>query len=455
MILLNNTNKVSYLCAEFRRLMKEEKTPDIEKRGWMSLDNAAKIFPAVISKSLSSVFRIGSTLTEPVKISALQEAVSITCRRFPYYLTSLRKGFFWYFLEYDPEIRPQLVVEDKRPCIAFPAKRGNYALFWIVVYDNHLSVEFLHVLTDGGGALEFFRSLLVTYLRKCGYDIPYSEGITDPSTPVDPGETEDSYNKYFKRNVPPPPTLGNAWHLPHEPGQGNQLGITQALIPVSSIKEKAKAKGVTITEYLASSYLYSLQEIYKKDRARDNHIIRLEIPVNMRRLYPSKTMRNFSLFVLPEFDMRLDYFTFDEIVRHVHNYMQIETDKKILSKVIARNVKPERNIFVRTTPVFIKDIFLSAAFKKHGATKYSGVLTNVGIAKFPEEAEKHIETVSMIPPPPTKQLKVSCGVLSFKDNLCISFGNNTGNTELERRFFSFLAGKGLEVTIKKNVWNER
>jgi len=435
--------------------MKDSYHTDLEHRGWMSLDNAAKIFPAVISKSLSSVFRIGCKLSEPVRISALKRSVEETCQRFPYYLTSLHKGFFWYFLEYDKNIRPPVVAEDKKPCVAFPARKGNYALFRIVVYENMLSVEFLHILTDGGGALEFFRTLLVTYLRNCGHDIPYSEGIIDPSSPVDVSETEDSYNKYFNKDVPPPPKLENAWHLPYESNGKDHLGVIQAVISVRKLKDISKENNVTITEYLASVYLFCLQEIWNREERKDKNIIRLEIPVNMRRGYPSHTMRNFSLFVLPELDLRLGYFSFEEILKHVHNYMQIQTDKKLLSKVIARNVKPEKNIFIRTTPIFIKDLVLSAAFRKHGATKYSGVLTNVGIARMPEEASGFIETLSMIPPPPVKDLKVSCGVLSFNDRLCISFANNTANNELEKDFFTFLAGKGLRVRILKNIWNER
>jgi hypothetical protein len=60
----------------------------------------------------------------------------------------------------------------------------------------------------------------------------------------------------------------------------------------------------------------------------------------------------------------------------------------------------------------------------------------------------------MIPPPPVQQLKLSCGALSYNDNLIISFANNTKNTEMERQFFSFLATKGLKVRMLKNIWNE-
>ena len=163
--MLNNTNKVVNFTLITSLRMKDSYHTDLEHKGWMSLDNAAKIFPPVISKSLSSVFRIGCELSHAIRISALNRSVEETCKRFPYYLTSLHKGFFWYYLEYDGKIRPSIVAEDKMPCVAFPARKGNYPLFRIVIFENIVAVEFLHILTDGGGALEFFRTLLVTYLR--------------------------------------------------------------------------------------------------------------------------------------------------------------------------------------------------------------------------------------------------------------------------------------------------
>jgi hypothetical protein len=77
---------------------KAKKTKSFQERGWLKLDNAAKLFPAIISEDLTHVFRITASLKEPVRFSALKEAVAITSCRFPYFSVSLRSGIFWYFL---------------------------------------------------------------------------------------------------------------------------------------------------------------------------------------------------------------------------------------------------------------------------------------------------------------------------------------------------------------------
>ena len=60
-------------------------TNAVKEIGWLKLDNAAKLFPAIMSAELTSVFRITVFLKKPIKFSAIKEAVEISSRRFPYF----------------------------------------------------------------------------------------------------------------------------------------------------------------------------------------------------------------------------------------------------------------------------------------------------------------------------------------------------------------------------------
>lgn len=432
--------------------MKSKYRPDIESRGWMTLDNAAKIYPSVMGKELSSVFRLECRLTAPVKINSLLKAVEKVSNRFPYYLTTLRQGLFWYFLEYEPELRPPVLAEEERPCVAFPAKIGKNALFRIVVHGNRLSVEFLHILADAGGAIEYLKSLIVTYLNICGHQIPYSEGIIEPDSPILRDEAEDSFNKYFDKKVPFPGKLKTAWHLPFPMHSPYRLSTTSLLIDSMELKSRASEYKLTVTEFLISIYTSCLQEIWYGSK-KNNPIIRVSVPVNMRAKLESKSMRNFSLFVTPEINMRLGNYNFEEITRMVHNYMQQRTEKKLLSKSISRNVKPERAFLLRIVPLFIKSFILSHHFKKDGARMYTGVLTNLGIVRMPVESEEHIESFLFFPPPPTHDLKVSCGVATYKTNMIITFANITVEKEVEKRFSAELIKRDIKVKILNNPFH--
>src|SRR4030042_4019563 len=157
-------------------------TKSFQKRGWLKLDNAAKLFPAIISDDLTSVFRITASLKETVRYSAIREAVAITSKRFPYFSVSLGSGIFWHFLEFNDQL-PRIQADEEIPCTAFAIKRKNEPLYRIVIRGNRISVEFTHILTDGGGGLEYLKSLLYTYLTLAGKHISSPGTIILPQTP--------------------------------------------------------------------------------------------------------------------------------------------------------------------------------------------------------------------------------------------------------------------------------
>ncbi|MEJ1730118.1 hypothetical protein SMA90_27680, partial [Escherichia coli] len=164
----------------------------------------------------------------------------------------------------------------------------------------------------------------------------------------------------------------------------------------------------------------------------------IQIPVNLRNLYPSKSMRNFSLFVLPEIDCGLGHYSFDEILKTVYHQMQLETDRKLVSKILSRNVGSERKILIRTIPLFLKNSVLRINHRTMGCNQYSGVLSNMGVLVFPPEIQEHIESVMVIPPPPNKMIKAGCGIIGYKDRISVTFVNITRSRELEKHFFRFL-----------------
>jgi hypothetical protein len=117
-------------------------TKFFQEKGWLTLDNAAKLFPAIVSNDLTSVFRITAFLKEPIKYSALKEAVELTAKRFPYFSVSLGSGLFWHFLEFNNQ-PPHIQAEGEIPCTAFALKRRSEPLYRIIVKGSRISVEFI------------------------------------------------------------------------------------------------------------------------------------------------------------------------------------------------------------------------------------------------------------------------------------------------------------------------
>jgi NRPS condensation-like uncharacterized protein len=431
--------------------MKEKKSniKSLQEKGWLKLDNAAKLYPSIVSDDLTSVFRITASLKEPVKYSAIREAVAITSKRFPYFSVSLGSGLFWHFLEFNQQL-PRIQVEEEIPCTAFAIKRRNEPLYRIIVKANRISVEFIHILTDGGGALEYLKSLLYTYLTLTGKPVPSPGDIILPETPVSEEEFEDGYKKFF-RKLPPPSRLVRAWHLPFKLNERPRLKVLHAEVNVDEILEVSRKHKVSITEYFVSVYHFALQEIYvsahEKRGVGKHKVLRIEVPVNMRSKFPSRTMRNFSLFILPEIDLRLGNYTFEEILRSVHHQIQISSNVKQISRFLSENVSFEKLFLVRIMPLFFKKMVTAAVYRRLASKRFSGLVTNLGQVNLPAEMGEMIDYLELIPPPPNPKVKAGCGLISYKNKLRICFNNITPIYELERRIFKHLSEAGIHVKI--------
>ena len=421
---------------------------EIKESLWIPLDNAAKIYPAIRNREHTTVIRLTVVLKERVAIKNLFRAIENLERRFPYYKVTLRKGFFWYYLE---QVDHPIIIrrDEGNPCQAFNNKGEGGLLFRILVYKNQISVEFSHILSDGYGVLTFLKSLIIYYFRDKGLIPNQLDNIY--KVKADKEEVEDAYSRYFKENIPPVIRQPRSFHLPFQLKIKPRFDLLYAQLSIDEMKQKAKEKGVNITDYLVSVYLLILQDIffeYKDNGISFRHkIARIQVPINLRNIYPSKSMRNFSLFVMPEIDFRLGKYSFDEILKIVYHKMQLETDEKLISKIISRNVGGERNYFVRGIPIWIKSLILNLKFYTEGADQYSGVVTNLGKINMPETIQEKLDYFIITPPPPNKKLKINCGVIGFGDKLVLSFGNITKTKEFERRFLRFFTQQGVKVRI--------
>jgi NRPS condensation-like uncharacterized protein len=398
------------------------------------------------------VFRITASLMEPVRYSAITEAVAITSKRFPYFSVSLGSGIFWHFLEFNDQL-PRIQVEEEIPCTAFAVKRKNEPLYRVIIKGKRISVEFIHILTDGEGALEYLKSLLYTYLTLTGKQISSSGDIKLPTMPVSEEEFEDGYNKFFQR-LPPPSKLVKAWHLPFKLNESPGMRVLHAEVKVDEILEVSRKHKVSVTEYFVSVYLYSLQKIFvswkEKSKKENRKVLRIEVPVNMRKKFPSRTMRNFSLFVLPEIDLRLGTYSFEEILSLVHNQLQISANIKQISRFMSSNVRYEKLLIVRLLPLFIKKMIITSIFKNLASKRWSGLVTNLGLVTLPGGMEEMVDSFELIPPPPNSKVKVCSALVSYKDKLRICFCNITQSNELEKHIFGHFTDAGIHVKILNN-----
>lgn len=426
-------------------------TDTLLSQDWYTLDNAAKIYPAATSIRSPAVFRLAVTLKAPIGLSALEQALKTVLRRCPYFQVYLRRGLFWYYLQ-KHEHTPRVELLAASPVSVVPMRGRTAHLFRVYARQSTIAIDFSHILTDGTGGLRFLGTLVAEYLRIRGVDITRWDPFLDPREEPAPQEYEDAFRRRFRGGTPEPSRLSPAYHLHEKPPRQRAYRSITGRMPVAGVLALAKECGVTLTEYLVALYISSLAQIHSAEngpRTRPGHsVIRLEVPVNMRRFHPSETMRNFSLYVSPEVDLRLGSYTFEELVARVHHSMRMQVDRRELGRQIARNVGAELNPIVRSVPLFLKDLYLSRAYSRMSEEVYSGVLSNLGKISVPDQVEPYIESFRFVLDP-SDVVKKNCSVHSYLDSLCITFGSVIDNTELERLFFSSLAHTGIAVHVSE------
>jgi hypothetical protein len=91
---------------------------------WYGLDNAAKIFASIVSRRITTVFRLSATLYHPINKGDLGRAVINCLQRFPYYRVELRKALFWHYLQ-DNYNLPVIMDESSDPCQMISRKQNN------------------------------------------------------------------------------------------------------------------------------------------------------------------------------------------------------------------------------------------------------------------------------------------------------------------------------------------
>ena len=421
---------------------------------WLRLDNAAKIYPAARRRNWSNVFRQSVTLRDDVDTDILQAALDVTVKRFPSIGARLRKGLFWYYLQ-QVESAPTIREEYSYPLTYMSNREMRQCAFRVLVYRNRIAVEFFHSLTDGTGALVFLKNLVAEYLeRRYAISVPYQEGIVDRTASPTPEELEDC----FLKNAGPVAASRrdtDAWRMDGERERDGFLHLTCFQLPVKEALEQAHQYGVTLTGLMSAVMMQALLRLQaeKIPSVRRQKRIKLLIPVNLRQLFPSNTLRNFALYTIHEADPRLGEYTLEELCNLVHHKMGLEVTAKHMHSVIATNVNDEKNPLVRLIPLPIKNAVMKAVFDSVGEKKSCLSFSNLGRVNLPSEMAPYVRRFDFILGVQAAA-PYNCGMLSYGDTLYINFIRNIRDPELERHFFAGLQALGLPVTVQSNR-NER
>ena len=177
---------------------------------------------------LVNAIRLEITLTEPVDVPALREALGKAALRFPYYAVKLVQCASEYRMEAN---ELPFVLSPEGRTVTLGTRESNYHLFAFAWDGCRLYIDTVHFITDGNGLFPFLKTILYYYLHLLHPEYPFdTEEICLAGTSVPHGEGDD--DPYPEEPLPEQP-LGSlsrpeeVFRLPGQPqGYENAEGWT-------------------------------------------------------------------------------------------------------------------------------------------------------------------------------------------------------------------------------------
>lgn len=427
------------------RKEKDEKTKAYRSPHWEKLDNTALIFPVIAGEGMTNVYRISVELYEQIQPKLLQEALAIVLPKFTGFKVRLRVGVFWYYFEENDHPVPTVKEEELFPCrYIHPNKNNNY-LFRVTYYQNRINLEVFHVLADGMGGMTFLRELTYQYLRLAHPEL--KNQVEDKLSDGTSLNTEDSFEKHFKRKQAKGFTKERAYLIDTEKLPAGELGLMHGLINIPELKAVSKQYGASINEYLVSVFVWStyVQCLHK---APSKKPIRVAVPVNLRSYFPSNTIRNFFTIVSAEFYPTKEEYTFEEVLRIIQESLRKQIQKDHLEDLFSYSVGSQKNKFLRMVPLGIKNLVVRLIYNQ-SAMAHTTTITNVGFVKVEPVYEQYIQMFRAFIPM-SKGQNIKGTITSYQDTLVFTFTSILVDTSIQREFFRKIAADGVSVEIETN-----
>lgn len=404
---------------------------------WRSLDNAAKLFSAASSPKDTRVFRFYCELKEEVKEEILQEALNQTIQKYPVFLSVMRKGLFWHYLE-KSELRPVVREEYKEPCSSLYVRDKKTLLFEVTYYKKRINFEVFHALTDGTGATEFLRELVKNYLYLIHEEDLEPVELSNQYLTVKDQE-DDSFSRYYDPDFPRKKKKKIRAVQIKKGGKGyEELQINEASMSVKELLGIAREKKVSMSVLLTAAFICAIHE--EMSRMQEKKPVILMVPVNLRKIFPSDSMLNFFGYIEPGYQFGGGKDSFEDVLEAVKLYFKENLTKEHMAGRMNELIAIEKHKILKWAPLELKNRCIRAGAKM-AEQEVTAVLSNMSVVKMPEDYAQYIEKFGVY----TSTNRTELCICSFQDTLSLGFTSRYDSTNIQRNFYRILKELGASV----------
>lgn len=412
---------------------------------WRKLDNAAKLYSAASNKKDTRVFRVYCELGEEVSGEVLQKALDRTIEKYPIFLSVMRKGLFWHYLE-KSSLRPVVKEEYREPCSNLYIRDKRELLFEVTYYNKRINFEVFHALTDGTGAVEFMKELVKNYLILTHEELrTWKE--EQPRISISAME-DDGFSKYYSKDVKQKDKKKQkAYQINNKKNKLNNLQITELELNTKDVSARAKEYGVSMTVYLTSVFMAAIHRAMPR-RQEDKPVV-LMVPVNLRKFFPSDSMLNFFNWIEPDYHFEKRSDSLKDIISHVKDVFERELTKQKMAERMNEYISLEVNPVLRFAPLELKNLCISAGTKT-SAREVTAIFSNMGIIRMPEALEGYIQRFGIF----TSTPKLELCMCSFRDKIHLGFTSRYDSYDIKSAFRDILKEEGIETELLQPEYSE-
>ena len=407
-----------------------------------NLDDQAKIFSLSFNKQDTSIFRISITLKEKINPQVLKEAVNETMKYFKDFKVKLRYGLFMYKLV---ENNRDIIIHknEEYDFTSFHNKDNNYYLFKINYEDNTISIDYLHLLTDGLRANKFLTEIVYKYIE--------INNKLDESKDKVVYKAYNAYTSNYPKKTPKPYKVPFAFRIKGTKLNTEEISVNKIKINLPELKEYSKKQNVSITNTLISLLTYAIYNSYYK-KSKSKRSINICVPIDLNNIFKEDTISNFvshmMLIIKPNKNKEYTLTEINELVKE-------EFNKKLSKESILATMKSDgksiNNPFVNIIPLPLKKLVVvigSHIFKR----TFTITLTNLGKISYDSKYEKYIKDTSVILPPDWCE-PIRCAISSYNETLTFTFASNIEEQYLQKSFIKELNNLKIKYTIANNDIN--
>ncbi len=412
---------------------------------WFPLDNAAKIYPFSMTHGRMAVFRLSVYLTQTVIPEILQMALTFTIKRFPSFATTVKKGFFWHYLETSKR-RYSVEAEVSIPCSPLRVERSGSQTLRVISYQNRISVEMFHILTDGYGGLVFLKTLLAEYLRLLGIESGKDNGMFDVNETPSPREFVNEFALVPKTDKASGFVDKPAVQMSGKLTWQKPCRVLHFKINADSLKQAAKRYNATITAYLLALIFISCKNA--TDEA--GGMLNVQVPVNMRKFYPSETLKNFSMYCGVRLPLK-QITGVQSIIEDITAQLAQKASQSVMSEMVTateRLVAAMRFIplMIKTPAVKLVNGFLSDRI-------FSTTLSNLGVIQMLPELSKYVLSMDAAMGPAISN-RASSALVTLGNTATLSITKITADPTFEETLYGLLVADAVSLTVEGSALYE-